>query len=171
MCICRGSVGMDVTGAGTKTTTLQPMVRWTTMERYTYSYLQASGSTWQFKDTVSKPAVADTISINLNNASTGVPIIISSGPRFARPPLGGLYITKVICWVRRPRPPTKKVNKNYINIPYVPISAHAGGSHAYGTFMRRGYDDSTTRPRRMRAMCASRGIESYRPQPRHGARV
>ena len=95
----------------------------------------------------------------------------SSGPRFARPPLGGLYITKVICWVRRPRPPTKKVNKNYINIPYRPISAHAGGSHAYGTFMRRGYDDSTTRPRRMRAMCASRGIESYRPQPRHGARV
>jgi len=73
LCICRGSVGMDVTGAGTQTTTLQPMVRWTSMERYTYSYLQSSGSQWQFKDTVSKPAVGDTISINLNNASTGVP--------------------------------------------------------------------------------------------------
>jgi len=73
MCVCRGSVGMDVYQGGTATTTLAPLVRWTSMERYTYSYLQASGSSWQFKDTVSKPAVGDTISINLNNASTGVP--------------------------------------------------------------------------------------------------
>ena len=73
LCVCRGSVGMSSYQAGTATTTLQPMVRWTSMERYTYSYLQASGSTWQFKDSVTKPSVADTISINLNNASTGVP--------------------------------------------------------------------------------------------------
>jgi len=73
LCVCRGSVGMNTYQSGTATTTLQPMVRWTSMERYTYSYLQASGSTWQFKDTVTKPSVADTVSINLNNASTGVP--------------------------------------------------------------------------------------------------
>jgi hypothetical protein len=71
--VCRGSVGMDTTGAGTATTTLPPMVRWVTVERYTFSYLQSNGSSWSFKDTVTKPAVADAISINLNTPSSGVP--------------------------------------------------------------------------------------------------
>jgi len=71
--ICRGSVGMETSSGLSATTTLPPMLRYVTVERYTYSYLQASGSSWQFKDSVPKPTIADAISINLNNPSTGVP--------------------------------------------------------------------------------------------------
>lgn len=51
------------------------LLRSVVLERYTYSYLQATGKIWTSKNTLSQPEAADCQIINLNNPTEGVVIV------------------------------------------------------------------------------------------------